>query len=471
MKALLLLLIAIPFLAAGVWCFVYIARHPVWAAYIFLATQPFVGGIDRGKLIPLLRPSEAIQFGLMAAVLAGALVRACQGEQLSIRITKLDRAIIVLCVVSSVWPLCWMFARQQIPTSTDMFSTIVLWRLAGLYALFRWVVRTPEQVRRCLWILLVSASLLSMLAILDSLGIYRLGGIWTPAQLAESGSGRGGATLNSAIAVGDYLSYSLAVALVWIVRRRRPLPVIGFMGGIILLGVLGTGQFSAWFELIIVVLVVAKVEGQMRLLMKWLAPVSVVGAVIAWPVLSTRLAGFGSAGQSLLPQSWQGRIDNLTNFYIPRLGGWHWVGGIRPDTVLPAPETWREVIYLESGYLWLFWVGGIPLVLGFLWLLRHGFRLTRQVTKTRADDIGVAAVATRAALWCLLILSLIDPHLTLRGGADLFFCLLGLSANQNVPPTEIDDLPDRPTRPPQLELVYEAPDDVTERRLSRASGP
>ena len=67
--------------------------------------------------------------------------------------------------------------------------------------------------------------------------------------------------------------------------------------------------------------------------------------------------------------------------------------GIRPDTVLPAPETWRDVIYLESGYLWLFWVGGIPLVLGFLWLLRHGFRLTRQVTKTRADDIGVAAVA------------------------------------------------------------------------------
>jgi hypothetical protein len=93
-------------------------------------------------------------------------------------------------------------------------------------------------------------------------------------------------------------------------------------------------------------------------------------------------------------------------------------------------------------------------VLGFLWMLRNGFRLTRQVTKTRADDIGVAAVGARAALWCLLVLSLIDPHLTLRGGSDLFFCLLGLAANQNVPPTEIDDLPDRPLRPPQLELVH-----------------
>jgi hypothetical protein len=449
----ILLLLMILFLAGGAWVFVYVARHPVWAAYLFLATQPFVGGIDRGSLIPLLRPSEAIQFMLMGAVFAGVVVRAARGERLSIRITKLDRAIIVLCVLSSIWPLCWMFFRHSVPSGTDIFATVVLWRLAGLYALFRWVVRTPEQVRRCLWILLVSASLLSVLAISDSLGIFRLGGIWTPSASDSAGGGRGGATLNSAIAVGDYLSYSLAVAAVWIVRRRQPLPLIGCMGGLIFLGILGTGQFSAWLELIIVVLVVARVEGQMRLLVKWLAPVTIVGAVVAWPVLSTRLAGFGGSGHALLPQSWRGRIDNLTNFYVPRLSGFHWVLGIRPNTVLPAPETWRDVIYLESGYLWLFWVGGIPLVLGFLWMLRNGFRVTRQVTKTRADDIGVAAVAARAALWCLLVLSLIDPHLTLRGGADLFFCLLGLAANQNVRPTEIDHLPDRPTRPPQLELV------------------
>ena len=36
-------------------------------------------------------------------------------------------------------------------------------------------------------------------------------------------------------------------------------------------------------------------------------------------------------------------------------------------------------------------------------------------------------------LWCLLFLSIIDMHLTLRGGGDLFFILLGLSANLNVP--------------------------------------
>ena len=342
----------------------------------------------------------------------------------------------------------------------------MLWRLAALYAMFRWVVRTPDQVRRCLWTLLISASVLALLAIVGSLGIYKPGGPWTPAIMDDS-AGRGGATLNSSIAVGDYLAYSFAVASVWILRRRQPLPIIAVMGGIIFLGILGTGQFSAWFALIIVVLVVAVNEGQVRQLMKWLVPVSVFGAVIAWPVVSTRLAGFGSSG-GILPHSWQGRIDNLTNFYIPRLAGFKWVLGVRPDTTLPAPELWRTIIYLESGYLWLFWVGGIPLVLAFLWFLRGGFRMTKRVAHERTDDIGVAAVGARAALWCLLILSLIDPHLTLRGGSDLFFCLLGLAANLNVPRTD----PNKPdTAAPELQLVREPPDRPPELRLSRAPGP
>ena len=40
------------------------------------------------------------------------------------------------------------------------------------------------------------------------------------------------------------------------------------MAGLIFLGILGTGQFSAWFELIIVVFVVARTEGQMRQLLE-----------------------------------------------------------------------------------------------------------------------------------------------------------------------------------------------------------
>ena len=107
--------------------------------------------------------------------------------------------------------------------------------------------------------------------------------------------------------------------------------------------------------------------------------------------------------------------------------------GVRPDSVLPAPETWRDVIYLESGVLWFFWVGGIPLFLGFVWFVHATLRHTRRVARARVDDIGAVALATRAALWSILVLSVIDMHLTLRGGGELFFILLGISANRLVP--------------------------------------
>ena len=429
--ALLLLLFVGAGLLAALMAFV--AMRPVWAAYIFLATQPFVGGIDRGQLIPLFRPSEAIQLILTSAVLLGVVVRVIRGEQLSVRLTKLDRAVALLAILSSVWPLCWQFTRGHIPSSTDFQSTVVLWRLASLYALFRWVVRTREQARRCLWILLVSASLLALLAIVDSLGIWHPGGPWTPALNEGTSTGRGGATLNSAIAVGDYLSYSLGVALVFLLRGRRPRLFVAGACGVIVLGVLGTGQFSAWIEMLIVIAVVARAEKQMGRLLKWIGPAAVVAAVVAGPVISQRLAGFNG---SQLPQSWVIRWSNVTTLYLPRLAGFRWVLGVRPDTTLIPPETWRDIVYLESGYLWLFYVGGIPLVITFIWFLRRGFDHTKKVIARRHDDIGVAAVATRAALWCLAVLSLLDPHLTLRGGADLFFCLLGLSANLNVPGAE-----------------------------------
>jgi len=273
--------------------------------------------------------------------------------------------------------------------------------------------------------------MLAMLAMLDSLGIWRAGGIWAPAQSDGTSTGRGGATLNSAIAVGDYLAYALAVALVYLLRGRRPRLLVAGITGVVMLGILGTGQFSAWIAAFVVVIVVARAEGQMARLAAWMVPIGVLGALVAGPVVAQRLAGF--SGPQGLPPSWLGRYDNLVHFFLPMLGNFRWVLGVRPDSVIPAPETWRDVIYLESGYLWFFWVGGIPLFLGFLWFARATFRHTKMVIARRDDDIEIAAVAARAALWSLMFLSIIDMHLTLRGGGDLFFILLGLSANLNVP--------------------------------------
>ncbi len=437
---LLVLLVALAVAGA---LFALVATRPVLAVYAFLALEPLVGGIDRGVVVPVMRPSEALQLFLTAAVLGGVALRALRGEALRVHITRLDRTIVTMVVLASVWPLFWMLARQQMPTAEDVFWSLVLWRLAALYALFRWAVCTPEQVRRCFWILVVAASVLALIGLAQALGHLTLGGVWTPRVRGDT-AGRGGATLNSAIATGDYLAYSLAVALPWYLRSRGPRRLLGVLIAVIALGSLGTGQFSAWIAAAIVVAVVVVNEGALRRLLTWIPLLAALGAAVAWPVISERLSGFGSYWG--IPPSWLGRVDNLTNFFIPRLSGFHWVLGVRPNPVLPAPETWRDAIFLESGLLWFFWVGGIPLFLAFLWFARGVYRHTRRVYRSRSDDIAVAALAARAAFTSLLVLTLIDMHLTMRGGGELFFMLLGLSANLRVPVRPREHPPPEVTR-------------------------
>jgi hypothetical protein len=107
--------------------------------------------------------------------------------------------------------------------------------------------------------------------------------------------------------------------------------------------------------------------------------------------------------------------------------------GVSPDSVLEAPERWRDVIYLESGYLELLWVGGIPLLAAFVWLSVVVLRRARELMDApdnQRSALGAAASALWVCWWFVLILTVLDPHLTLRGTGDLLFMLIGITAGR-----------------------------------------
>jgi hypothetical protein len=414
-------------LLVAVAVFILIAARPIIGAYVYLAALPFVAGMERGAILPEVRLHEALQVFVTAAILAGLYVHFLRFRTARVHITRFDVAILVLATLASVWPLAWLFARGRAPTTDDVFSTLILWRLAALYALFRYAVRTPAQVRRCLWILIVGAVALAVISTLQALGLPTI----TFLLGSDAPQGRGQGTLSSSIAVGDYLAYTLAVVIAMYLRQKGHHRALLAVGAALLIGALGTGQFSAWIAAAVVLFAVSAHERRLSRLLIRAIPIVLVGLVLTWPVVGARLAGFG--GDLGLPPSWLGRIDNLEHFYLPELGGFNWVLGVRPDSVIAAPETWRELIYLESGVLWLFWVGGIPLFVAFIWFLRQALRKTREVARARVDDIGVIALGAWASLCAMAVLTIIDMHLTLRGGGDLLFILLGLSANRLVP--------------------------------------
>jgi hypothetical protein len=114
---------------------------------------------------------------------------------------------------------------------------------------------------------------------------------------------------------------------------------------------------------------------------------------------------------------------------------------VRPSARVVAPDQEYGYVWIESGYTWLLWGGGIPLLASYIAFaiacIRKGWAFAR-----RADAAGAAGTALAAVMCSQLILMLFDPHLTYRGSGDLLFMLLAL----------VRRLPGRPQAKP--------PDDV-----------
>lgn len=438
-----------PLVPAGVGAlcvFVATMRWPQTAAYAFIITMPFLAGIDRGAIVPLLRPNELVQVFLTAAIAGRVYLLLTAGYRPRLVLRPLDRVMLAMAVLGSVVPLAWMAARGEPVAFSDVLAAVPLWKYYALYVLVRLSVTTVEQVRVAIWLCLLGAVAVAAVTVAQTLGILgvreALETYWVPLGDTQSISeGRGSSTLGSPIATGDYLAFNLALALTaaaWVRGSGRLLlaPLVAAL----MIGTLGSAQFSAAIGLGVVLVVVAWLTNRVRLLLAIGPLVGIVGLAVLWPAISIRLAEFSDGGW---PQSWVVRWDNLSTFYIPSLADFGWLLGLGPDSVVQAPEMWRETIWLESGYLWLLWVGGIPLLIAFVMFVVAGIRHTFSVAKARRDAVGVAATGAAAALCAIAVLTLLDPHLTLRGAGDLTFVLLALSTVRHRAGQPVE-VPERP---------------------------
>jgi len=220
----------------------------------------------------------------------------------------------------------------------------------------------------------------------------------------------------------------LALLVAMIVRdlvgRREQMAV----GLTLTAGTLAAGQFSTWASAAVVTAAMLYVYPRLRRRALRLLPALGVAVLVGLPAFVARLAEFGDSFG--VPRSWLGRWDNLVNFYLPALGEFRWVLGVSPNSVLQAPETWRDVIYLEYGYLQLLWVGGVPLLAAFAWLSIELLRQARRMASL-PEVVGAYASALWAAWWMVLLLSVIDIHLVLRGAGELLFTFIAITTGKS----------------------------------------
>lgn len=408
-----------------------VALRPAWAAYVLLAVTPLIAGMDRGAVIPMLRPHEALVAVLGAGLAVHGVGRVLTGRPLRVRVTAVHTSLVLVAVAASVLPLAWLVARGQPVTADDALHAVVLWKYLALFLLVRAAVRTEQQVARCLWLAMAASAVVALVAILQSLqwfGVPQL----LAAYYAPFGNeraltiNRGTSTLASSIAVGALMSYTLGIALAWLLRGRGHRPLLVGAALLFVVGGLASGQFSAVIALGVGIAAVGWMTGQLRRAVVAAAPAAALGALLLRPVIERRLGGFDSPAG--LPHSWVGRLENLRTYFWPELASdSSWLLGVRPSARIAATETWRDWIWMESGHTWLLWTGGVPLALAFVAFVWTALRAVARVARERADAIGVAAVASFASLWTMTVLMTLDVHLTVRGSADLLFPLLALA--------------------------------------------
>jgi hypothetical protein len=391
-----------------------------------------VAGIGRGLLVPGARPNEALLALLIGIMLARPVLQGRFRPRLSLRRDPVALALALMAVTNSFVPLTWMAVRGKTITGDDVLYAVVLWKYLALYLVVRAMVRTAAEARRCLWVLLASASIVSVIAILQSLNLFGVPGLlagWYAPEgnVAALSGNRGSSTLASSFATADVMLLCVGVLVGLATRGIGRSRVLAGFAALALLGVFASGQFSAVIGLLVALAALFVVSRRRRVFLAIL-PVVAVAPVLLRPVIERRLQGFGTV--SGWPESWIGRYNNLRGYFWPELSSDNnFLLGVRPNSRVPGSrDAGIDWVWIESGYMWLLWGGGLPLLLAYFGFTAVVF--ARSWRSARDDDsvYGAVAVALFSGMCVFTVLMLLDPHITYRGAADTFFALLAILA-------------------------------------------
>ena len=438
-------LIALPLvvIVACVW------KWPALAAYLVIGLTPLLAGVDRGTALPLVRPNEAVALLLGFALVTRGIAQLRSGALPRISVNGVEASMVLLAVCSSVVPLAWMMLRQQPITLDDLLYALVLWKYLGLYVLIRMSVSTDRQIRRCLWISVGVAVIVAGLAILQSLGLFgvpRILATYYPLVGYTDGafSARGSSTLALPAATADLMIYNLAIVSGLWIQSRRYRFLLAPTAALLVLAALSAGEFSSAIGLVVAVVCIALVTNSAQLL-KIFLPVGLIASQVLQPVFAARLNGFQSV--SGLPVSWTGRLQNLQSYFWPQLfSNWNFLLGVRTSARIPVASQAGGYVWIESGYTWLLWGGGIPLFASFVFFVVATAMRGWDAAHRTSDAARVAGIATFVAIIVTTVLMTFDPHLTYRGSADALFVLIALAApgrqrpDTASAPTTADDL-------------------------------
>ena len=404
--------------------------------FLWLCLCPLIVGIARGDGIFVLRPNELLLL-LMGFAAGALLLRDFIDNRLVLpEWRKTDGAVMTLVVFGTLVPLLLGYGRGTQFVSDDILYAIVFVKYAMLYGLFRLFGPESRDLRKLLWAMLATQAVVGIIALMQAKDLLGMNAFLAayyddPFEGASiANSLRASSTIASSFGLADSMTMSLALVLAMLASGMRlhfwERNALFCLALVFAGATLAAGSFTGIIGCAVAALVVGALTGRLQQIVGYSLPLAACGAAALWPTIAARLEGFSSYRS--LPKSWLGRLENLETFFWPEVfSGWNWLLGVRPAARVAAPETWRDWVYIESGHTWLLWIGGLPMLLAFayfLWSILCDLYLNRPKSSLKSDPLSVAALAATAMI---AVIMLFDPHLTVRGCADLFFPLLAMA--------------------------------------------
>ncbi|MCZ2825572.1 MULTISPECIES: hypothetical protein [unclassified Modestobacter] len=409
-----------------------VTRQVQTAAYVYAVLTPLIVGLDRGALLPGIRLNEALLAALWVALIIRLTTDWLRDRGSIPRFESVDYAVAALVLFSSAVPLAWMYARGRSISGDDFVFALTLFKFAAIYALFRITVRNARQVSIVLRLTLGSCAVVGVIGLLQAAGVpatrlllqyYAAEGDAHKLDILHASS-----TIGSPIAFADVMSIcaALTVALAFSQPRQRSLYSAG--AALFAVSTIASGQFSAVIGLVVILLVLGAMLGKWRQLLGGLLVTGLAATPLLGPVVAERLGDLDP--RTGLPVQWTGdagRWTNLTEHVWPSIfTQLNWLTGVRTSARLPSPYPWREWIWIESGYTWALWAGGVFLLTACAAYLLLAYRAAGHIATSHLGPVAALGMGTAAGVIQLAVLMILDPHLTMRGSADLLFSLVAI---------------------------------------------
>ncbi len=432
-----------------------VVQYPPFASWILVAGTPFIVGVPRNLYLPLLRPNEVF---LIIVCFALGVRWLFKSRNFTFKINKFEVVMLIFVFFGSIMPLVFTYGRLRPLLNDDIFYSITLWKFVAIYAIIKSTIRTPQQVRELLWVTLLASTVIGFMAVLDSRNTanfaFTLANYFPPGQNVIN-DGRGAATIGNPIGLGGYMAIHSFIAFAMLLKGERPVWLLGpiaFMG---VFGTMGSGQTSGLIALVAGTAGFVLVTKSIKKVLTFGIPVMIVTSFLLYPIIEARVTGLSNDGtltswqrdgiENLPPQdqpfaiyvtnpgsSWDVRQYNLESFFLPQfksLNDWLW--GVSPQARVPEPDSGvndAQYIWIESGHLWLFWIGGLPLFVAFMLFMFYGAKYMWDQSRSREGPVAIAAVGAFSAFCALFVVQTFDPHITLRGSADIFWPLIALAS-------------------------------------------